>query len=92
MNGPYKIKNLENQRQNIGTIESPHFFHITTGKRCKKSLLFHAQIEQSCHTYQIKSVGSETLILRCVKRDCPARALAKVPKENGLITIKVYKF
>ena len=88
MNGPYKIKNLENQGQDKGTIESPHFFHITTGEKIKKSILFHAQIANKYFKYQVKAIGAETLVLRCVNRNCPARASVRVPKETGLITIK----
>ena len=43
---PYVIKNLENQNQEIGTIQKPHFFHVTSGQRDTKSLLFKAQIKK----------------------------------------------
>ena len=57
MNGPYQIKNLENQGQDKGTIESPYFFHITTGKKSKKkSVLFHAQIANKYFKYQVKGL------------------------------------
>ena len=59
MNGPYQIKNLENQGKEKGTIDSPHFFHITTGQNIKKSIIFHAQIKTKCQKYQIKSLFEE---------------------------------
>ena len=88
MNGPYQIRNLGNQGQEKGTIYSPYFYHITTGEKIKKSLIFHCQIRQKYHRYHIKAIGAETIVLRCVNRNCPARASARVPKESGLITIK----
>ena len=88
MNWPYQIKNLGNQGQEKGTIDSPYFYHITTGEKIKKSLIFHCQIRQKYHRYHIKAIGAETIVLRCVNRNCPARASARVPKESGLITIK----
>ena len=41
---PYIIKNVENQNLEIGTVQKPHFFHVTSGVRDSKSLLFHAQM------------------------------------------------
>ena len=43
---PYIIKNVENQNLEIGTVQKPHFFHVTSGVRDSKSLLFHAQIKK----------------------------------------------
>ena len=88
MEGPYQIKNLENQRQEVGTVQQPFFYHITTGERAKQSLIFHAQIQRSYHRYTIRQTNAETLNLACINRKCPAKALAKVPKELGLISVK----
>ena len=64
------------------------FYHITTGKFIKKSAIFHAQIKQKYHEYNIRTVNSEILNLVCADRSCPARALLRVPKSSGLITVK----
>ena len=64
------------------------FYHITTGKFLKKSIIFHAQIGRKYHEYHIRNVNSETLNLVCTDRSCPARALVRVPKSTGLITVK----
>ena len=84
MDGPYQIKNLENQRKNVGTIQEPFFYHITTGERARKSLIFHAQIGSSYHQYTIRTTNAESLNLWCINRKCHAKALVKVPKELGL--------
>ena len=88
MEGPYNIKNLENQRLEVGTVQQPFFYHITTGQRVKESLIFHAQIQRSYHRYTIRQTNAETLNLSCINRKCPAKALVKVPKELGLISVK----
>ena len=46
MNGPYTIPNLENQGKNVGTINLPYLYQITSGQRHAKSLIFHFQIER----------------------------------------------
>ena len=88
METSYVIPNLENQKNDVGSCSKPFFYHITTGKFIKKSAVFHAQIHQKYHEYHIKNVNSETLNLVCVAKSCPARALLRVPKSTGLITVK----
>ena len=55
---PYVIKNLENQNQEIGTIQKPHF---KSGQRDTKSLLFHAQIKKQYFMYHVGQVNSQSL-------------------------------
>ena len=88
MDTPYEIPNLENQKNDVGTSQKPFFYHITTGKFIKKSAVFHAQIQRKYHEYHIRTINSETLNLVCVDKSCPARALLRVPKSSGLITVK----
>ena len=88
METPYEIPNPENQKNDVGTNQKPLFYHITSGKFIKKSAIFYAQIHQKYHEYHIRNVNSETLNLACVDRSCPARALLRVPKSSGLITVK----
>ena len=88
MDTPYEIPNLENQKNDVGTSQKPFFYHITTGKFIKKSAVFHAQIQRKYHEYHIRTINSETLNLVCVDKSCPARALLKVPKSSGLITVR----
>ena len=40
MNGPYNIPNLENQGKEVGTINQPHFYQITSGQKHGKSLIY----------------------------------------------------
>ena len=87
MENSYEIPNLENQRNDVGTCEKPFFYHITTGKFMKKSLVFHAQIQRKYHEYHIKSVNSQTLNLACVDRSCPARALLRVAQKISLLNV-----
>ena len=88
METSYEIPNLENQKNDVGTCQKPFFYHITTGKFIKKSAVFHAQIQRKYHEYHIRTINSETLNLVCVDKSCPARALLKVPKSSGLITVR----
>ena len=88
MESSYEIRNLENQNRDVGTCQNPFFYHITTGKFLKKSIIFHAQIGRKYHEYHIRNVNSETLNLVCTDRSCPARAHVRVPKSTGLITVK----
>ena len=60
-------------------------------KFLKKSIIYHAQIGRKYHEYHIRNVNSETLNLVCTDRSCPARALVRVPKSTGLITLKRIK-
>ena len=88
METSYEISNLNNQGKNVGSCSNPFFYHITTGQRIRKSAIFHAQIGTKYHEYHIQRVNSETLNLACSDRSCPAKALVRVRKEVGLITIK----
>ena len=88
METSYEIPNLANQTRDVGTCQKPFFYHITSGKFIKKSVIFHAQISHKYHEYHIRNVNKETLNLACTDRSCPARAQVRVPKSTGLITVK----
>ena len=77
MNGPYTIPNLENQGKNVGTINLPYLYQITSGQRHAKSLIFHFQIEKKYFRYHLKNLSSEKLNLACKDRSCQAKALLK---------------
>ena len=85
MDRPYQFKNLENQGQNIGTVEAPYFFNISAGENDHKSLLYYAQIAEKYYMYRINQVNQTTLNLHCKDRSCPARALAQILPETGII-------
>ena len=85
MDGRYQFKNLENQGQNIGTIEAPYFFNISAGENDHKSLLYYAQIAEQYYMYRINQVNQTTLNLHCKDRRCPARAQAKILPGTGII-------
>ena len=85
MNGTYTIPNLENQGKNIGTINHPYFYQITSGQQHGKSLIYHAQIGKKYFRYHLKNLSSEKLNLACKDRSCHAKALLHLPKESGLI-------
>ena len=77
---PYTIKNVENQNLEIGTLQKPHFFHVTSGQTDTKSLLFHAQIKKGYYMYLIRQVNSTFLNLWCKHRNCKAKAYCVIPK------------
>ena len=56
MSTSYEIPNFINQGKNVGTYTNPFFNHITTGRRIKKTIIFHAQIGTKYHKYHIKRV------------------------------------
>ena len=85
MNGSYTIPNLENQGKNVGTINLPYLYQITSGQQQGKSLIFHFQIGKKYFRYHLKNLSSEKLNLACKDRSCQAKALLFLPKASGLI-------
>ena len=91
MNGPYNIPNLENQGKEVGTINQPFFYQITSGQKHGKSLIYHAQIRKRYYRYTFKSCSSENLHLGCKDRSCKAVAFCKIPISSCLIVEKPTK-
>ena len=91
MNGPYNIPNLENQGKEVGTINQPFVYQITSGQKHGKSLIYHAQIRKRYYRYTFKSCSSENLHLGCKNRSCKAVAFCKIPTSSCLIVEKPTK-
>ena len=70
---PYIIKNTEVRLQNIGTLQEPHLYAITSGQNNHASLLFHCKIENDFHTMWINKVNKTSCNMGCVEKGCKAK-------------------
>ena len=75
---PYRILGTEIANLEIGSINNPKFFKITSGQRDKKSLLFHCKIGQNYYVYKIATINRKTVTLKCKVDGCYAKAYVKI--------------
>ena len=62
---PYRIIGQEIANIEIGTIQKPKFYKITSGQRQKNSLLFHAKIGQDYFVYKLNTINRKSGTLKC---------------------------
>ena len=62
----------------IGSINNPKFFKITSGQRDKSSLLYHCKIGKNHYVYKITSINRKTVTLKCKVNGCHAKAYVKI--------------
>ena len=48
---PYKIAGVETLNIELGSLQLPKFYKITSGERDTKSLIFHCKIVNEYHKY-----------------------------------------
>ena len=67
---PHQIQNREVQHKNLGHLECPYLFAITSGQRNLASLIFHIKIGSKFHQCHIRKVNKNSVNIRCCDRRC----------------------
>ena len=65
---PYKIAGVETLNIELGSLQLPKFYKITSGERDTRSLIFHCKIVNEYHKYTINHIDKKSigLTLKCL--------------------------
>ena len=85
----YKVKGLEIRNENVGCLDKPVLFAISSGKVLGESLIFHLKIGNHYFDCHLRRVNATFCNLYCATKNCPARHKLKV-NEKYIIRIKDY--
>ena len=85
----YKIKGLEIRNEEVGCLDKPVLFAISSGQNLGESLIFHLKIGNYYFDCYLRKVNGTFCNLRCAGKKCPARHKLKV-NEKYIIRIKDY--
>ena len=66
------------RNENVGTLNKPELFAISSGNRSGQSLIFHFKIGSDYHNCILKRVNGSSCNFHCVDTSCKARHKGKV--------------
>ena len=77
----FDLKQVDIQNKVLGSFDAPHLYHISSGKRSGKSLVFHIKIKDKYYELHIKHTYAKFSTLSCATRGCKATHRFSVVKE-----------
>ena len=74
----YTVPGLLIRNDDVGCLDKPHLFAISSGKFNQKSLIFHFKIGNKYYDCEIHRINKSFCNMWCVEKSCKARHKLKV--------------